>query len=182
MLQQQSNRINYLQTLIDTNTTDISSKLDSGNLIKTGQMFVLGNSVGFYNNPQTSERCFCVKVVCAATTTKGAVLCYGQGGTARQVDICPISGNTQDMPVGIALSDGSAGSEIWMAATGIVQALPDLAITAAKGSVAYMGSTTAGRLAQTTGIGTAQHWRECGHWTENGSGNGVLALLITHFN
>lgn len=143
---------------------------------------VVEEQPGTYINTTTGEYCSYVEMIAGDTIIKGQSIVLPQSGGPKIVIPCPITGDTQDMPGGISLDSVTIGQVVRIAVKGIALALPDTGITAAKGNVAYSSSTTAGRLAQAAGIGTAQHWRESGHWAETGSGNGALALLLIHHN
>ena len=43
--------------------------------------------------------------------------------------------------------------------------------------------TAAGLVKQSATLPSAEdHWRECGHWLDTGSGNGAITRAIVHFN
>jgi hypothetical protein len=86
------------------------------------------------------------------------------------------------MPMGVVVKSASTDEYVWVAKAGVVLALPESGVTATMGYIAYTSSSEAGRLAQASGIGTAQHWRESGHWKKTGTGNGALTLFNIHFN
>ena len=115
---------------------------------------------------------------------KGSVCSVIQGGTANRVKKTPISGNENDMPIGVALTAAAgAGSTFWMCTNGLVQVLPDTGITAAQGYVITASSTTAGMVAQAaTAPAAATHFKEVGHWATTGTSNGALTLAYIHFN
>jgi len=46
----------------------------------------------------------------------------------------------------------------------------------------FVSATQAGRVNQSSSTPTTEHWRECGHFINTGSGAGVLAKAIIHFN
>jgi hypothetical protein len=137
---------------------------------------------GTYINSATGELCWYATFTAGENISKGSAVCFLQNGIKNTVNLCPITGDSIDMPIGIALDTVTAGQAIRVVKKGLVLALPDSGITAIKGYVVTTGTTTAGRLAQAINAGTAQHWREVGHWSENGSGNGALALITVHFN
>ncbi len=123
-----------------------------------------------------------IKMTAGETLSKGNVVCLLQAGSAGVAAKVPTTGNELDMPVGVVNSDASVNDAVWVTVAGIAEALPESWITAAIGDVAYCATNEAGRLLQAAGIGTAQHWREVGHWWAGGSGNGALTKIIVHFN
>jgi hypothetical protein len=88
-----------------------------------------------------------------------------------------------DMPIGIVFDDADNGADVWVTVSGRGYAKPTAAVTAIRGDVIVCSGTTAGRVDQSATLPAAEkHWRECGHYTENGSGNGVAAAAVIHFN
>lgn len=86
------------------------------------------------------------------------------------------------MPVGFVYADAAADAEVWIVTAGIAYALPETGVTVARGNVAFVSNAEAGRLEQSATVPTTEHWRECGHWLDTGSGAGVLTRLFVHFN
>ncbi len=125
---------------------------------------------------------FAVAMTAGSDLAEGEVVSILQAGANNTVFRTPISGNENDMPLGAVLADALLGETVWVVVSGRAYVLPEAALTAALGDVMYTSGTTAGRVAQAASTGTAQHWRECGHWIEAGSGAGVKALAVMHFN
>ena len=114
----------------------------------------------------------------------GSVCSSIQGGTANRVKKTPISGNENDMPIGVAYSAAAAaGSTFWMVVTGRVGVLPDAGVTAVQGYIITTSATTAGLVAQAAvAPAAATHFEECGHFLTAGTGAGVITDAIVHFN
>ena len=75
------------------------------------------------------------------------------------------------------------GARLYVVIGGIAYVLPNAADTATRGYVIYSSSTTAGRVDQASAVpAITVHVREVGHWLETGSGAGVKARAIIHFN
>lgn len=143
----------------------------------------LKDSIQFFHDDATGEKCLAIKVTGGEAIDKGMVVCALIGGTSGKFTKVPISGVSHSMPVGVALTACSGdGQTFWMAICGLVQVKPDAAITAAMGNVIVSSDTTAGLVQQYSTVPAADHWDEIGHFTETGSGNGALALAIVHFN
>jgi len=88
-----------------------------------------------------------------------------------------------DMPIGTVFDDADNGADVWVTVAGRGYAKPTAAVTATRGYVMICSGTTAGRVDQSATVPSAtQHFRECGHFTENGSGAGVAAAAVLHFN
>ena len=138
--------------------------------------------VGFYFNRVTGEACLFVSFPAASAIQKGMSVCFLQGGTPGMVSPTPTSGNSQDMPIGIALNTAAQYGVCRVAKSGLALVLPDTATTATFGYLAFAGNTTAGRLAQAASVGTAQHNREQGHFMYNGTAAGALTLATIHHN
>ena len=101
-----------------------------------------------------------------------------------QWEVTPIAGNLREMPAGIVVANQFSPQWTWIAYSGLVYALPEAAVTATAGYVAYTSVTTAGYLQQAAAVppAGADHFSECGHWAQNGSGPGAAALLLLHWN
>lgn len=91
-------------------------------------------------------------------------------------------GESIQMPVGFAYADAYANGDVWIVTNGIAYALPESGVTAARGNVVFVSNAESGRVEQSATAPVAEHWRECGHWLDTGSGAGVLTRLIIHFN
>lgn len=122
-----------------------------------------------------------VKVTAGEDLTKGEVVYAPQtGGANGKVWKNPVDG---DMPLGVVYANASANAEVVVVTAGIANLLPNAADTAARGYVIYSSSTTAGRVSQSaTAPAATTHFRECGHWIDAGTGAGVIARAIVHFN
>lgn len=67
-----------------------------------------------------------VRLTAGATIAKGNVLSFIQGGTSKQVSPTPISGNENDMPMGVAYNAATVGNPVWVWTNGsICQVLPE---------------------------------------------------------
>jgi hypothetical protein len=128
----------------------------------------------------TADQGFAIQMVAFQDISRGHVLAIRDGGSALQVEKNPVD---SDKPIGVAYNNAYSGDLIYVVISGLAYVLPDAAITAVQGYVMYSSGTTAGYAAQSASIpATTQHWREFGHFAENGSGDGVLARGILHFN
>jgi hypothetical protein len=124
----------------------------------------------------------------AVLLTAGETLYEGElvvvsDSTSGNVVKCPTSGDPIDMPIGVVFADATSGQPVWVVVSGLAAVLPEAAVTATRRYVISASTTTAGRVQQASSIPSAtQHWRECGHWVDSGSGNGVLTRAVLHFN
>jgi hypothetical protein len=91
----------------------------------------------------TGEAGLQVAAVAGATIAKGNVLSYIQGGTNLQVSPTPVSGNENDMAIGVAYAAATTGNPVWVWVTGICQILPEAGITATLGYILTTSATTA---------------------------------------
>ena len=163
-------------------------------IISDGESFAATNHVsgatsgigacGFYYNAGTGDRCQYVTCMADTVIAKGQVVVYRQGGTAHRIKLCPASGNENEMPIGVALdASGAAGTSIRVAVSGECQILPETGVTAAQGYVILTSISENGRCTQSATGGTgSSHWRELGHWSNTGVGNGVLTTGFLHYN
>jgi hypothetical protein len=127
----------------------------------------------------TNRGAFCITRTTSGTIVQGNVLSISQ--TSGDAILTPTTGNEADMPFGVAVKEKSAGVW-WVAVAGTTLVLPENAVTAAVGYVCYAG-VQAGRASQSASIpGSASHFREIGHFVEDGTGNGVATLAVLHFN
>lgn len=128
----------------------------------------------------TPEGGIAVKMLAAGAIAKGEVVYVTTGASASKVIAKAVI--DCDMPVGVAYEAIADTAWGWVVISGFVQVLPLSNATAAKGNVIYC-SGTAGRVDQAASLpAVALHNREIGHFVENGSGNGALALAVVHFN
>ncbi len=133
----------------------------------------------------------------AGITPDGGLFVYLTAGEALvrgEVVYCPqapagASGKVwknavnSDMPLGVVYANADANAPVKVVVSGIAYVLPEAGFTAARGNVIYSSDATAGRVDQSAGIPSAtQHWREIGHFIEDGSGNGAAARALLHFN
>lgn len=91
-------------------------------------------------------------------------------------------GESIQMPVGFVYANASANAYVWIVTNGVAYALPESGVTAARGNVVFCSNAESGRVEQSATVPVAEHWRECGHWLDTGSGAGALARLLIHFN
>ena len=88
-----------------------------------------------------------------------------------------------DMPIGVVYADANIGELVQIVVSGIAYVLPEAAVTLTKGYILYSSDATAGRVDQSSVLPSVTlHNREIGHVLENGSGAGVKARAIIHFN
>lgn len=129
----------------------------------------------------TEEGGLAVKVVAGENLVRGEVVYVkSTSGADGKVWKNPIDG---DMPVGIVYANADADAEVIIITNGIAYVLPNAADTAVRGNVIFSSSTTAGRVDQAASTPAAtQHFRECGHWLDTGSGAGTITRAIVHFN
>lgn len=78
----------------------------------------------------------------------------------------------------------TAGSYFTMIISGVGYVRPESGITATRGYVAFISSSEVGRVEQSAAApaSTTDHFREVGHFTEDGSGAGVATKAVIHFN
>jgi hypothetical protein len=158
--------------------TDTFLYRDAANSIKTDGAFT---SLAVKLTPEGG---IATLLVADEAIAVGHTVCFIQGGTANRVKKTPISGNENDMPIGVAYSaSNAAGDSIWVVVSGRVGVLPDTGVTAAQGYVITTSATTAGLVAQAaTAPAAATHFKEVGHFCTTGSGAGVITDAIVHFN
>jgi hypothetical protein len=131
----------------------------------------------------TGEAGLQIAAIAGTTIAKWNVLSYIQGGTNLQVSPTPISGNENDMPMGVAYAAATAGNPVWVWVSGICQVLPEAGVTATLGYIITTSATTAGTIVQAaTAPAAATHFKEIGHFAESGSWAWALALATIHFN
>lgn len=125
-----------------------------------------------------------IQLVAGEALSRGNIVCIKQtGGVDGQVFKVPITGNENEMPIGVVYADAALGAAVTVVVNGIAYVLPESTVTAARGNVLFTSTTEAGRATQSaTGGATTAHWRECGHWLDTGSGAGALCRAILHFN
>ena len=138
---------------------------------------------GSYYDATTGERGQCILMTADEAISKGNIISIIQGGTANRVKRTPISGNENDMPIGVALTIAAgAGNPFWMAISGIVQVLPESGLTPTQGYIIYTSASTAGTVgASATAPAMLTHFKECGHYTESAAINTICKAII-HFN
>ena len=143
----------------------------------------LGGKVALFYDSATGESGLACLEIAREALVKGNTTCYLIGGTSGKVSKVPTSGASHSMPAGVALTAASGdGATFWNAKTGLVQVLPESGVTAAMGNVIVSSTNEAGKVAQYSTVPTSDHWDELGHWTQTGSGAGVLTLASIHFN
>lgn len=104
-------------------------------------------------------------------------------GADNTVHKTPISGNSNDMPMGVVYAAATTGNDVWIVVSGVADVLPTAAVTAARGYVMTASTTTAGRVDQAAAVPVAAtHFKECGHFIATGSGAGAKTRAIIHFN
>ncbi len=123
-----------------------------------------------------------VKMKADEALSEGEVVSIYQTGGALDVRKAPAAGDMLSMPVGAVYADAADQADVWVVVAGIAYVLPESGITAAIGDVAFTSSSEAGRADQSSTVPVSEHWREIGHWAEDGAGNGLKARMILHFN
>lgn len=138
---------------------------------------------GSYYDTATTERGQCILMTADEALSKGNVCSFIQGGTSNRVKKTPVSGNENDMAVGVAITSAAgAGSTLWMAVSGIVQVLPETGTTPTLGYVITTSGSVAGTVTQSASApATATHFKEVGHWCETVAINTICKAII-HFN
>lgn len=130
--------------------------------------------------PITDEGGYAVKVVAGEQLYRGEVVYIKQtGGADGKVWKAP-AGN--EMPVGVVFADAAADAEVWIVKSGLAYVLPESGKTAARGYVIFVSASEAGRVDLSATAPGVEHWRECGHFLDTGSGNGALTRAFIHFN
>lgn len=128
----------------------------------------------------TVEGGFSVKLTAGENLSRGEVVYVKiANGADGKVWKAPTSG---DMPIGVVFADALANAEVVVITSGIAYVLPESGITAARGNVIFTSASAAGRVAQSATVPTTEHWRECGHFLDTGSGNGAITRALIHFN
>lgn len=128
----------------------------------------------------TSEGGLYTLLVAGESLARGEVVYIKDtSGADGKVWKCPTS---NDKPIGIVYANASANAAVKIVTNGIAYALPESGITAVRGNVMLTSTTAAGRVAQSAAPNTTEHWRECGHFLDTGSGNGALTRAVLHFN
>jgi len=167
-----------------TTTSDGGVRLSCGLSVAAGKAIVGGSHITGPKCKMTAEGGFAVLMTADETIAVGSVCSSFQGGTAGRVKKTPITGNENDMPIGVAYTAAAAaGSTFWMVVSGIVGVLPDTATTAAQGYVITTSAVTAGLVTQSaTAPAAAVHFEEVGHFIATGSGAGAITNAVVHFN
>jgi hypothetical protein len=128
----------------------------------------------------TDDQGWAIWLLASEDISRGMVTAFLSGGSALQVRRNPVD---SDKPMGVAYQDVYSGDFFPVVVAGLAYVLPDAGTTATIDYVMYSSGTTAGYAAQAATIPSAtNHWREFGHYAETGSGAGVAARGILHFN
>jgi len=130
----------------------------------------------------TAEGGYAIKLTAGEDLYQGEVvyLYTGAGAADLAVRKAPVD---SDMPIGFVYADASSAASVWIVIAGIGYVKPEAGTTLARGYIIYVSAGTAGRVDQSATLpAVAQHNRECGHVLENGSGAGVVARAVIHFN
>lgn len=133
----------------------------------------------------TVEGGFAIKAVAGEALVKGEIVSsiQGVGGADGKLFKTPVSGNENDMPLGVVYANADADADVWVITSGIAEVLPQAGDTAARGYVLTASTAAAGRVAQAaTAPAAATHFKEVGHWIDTGSGAGVITRAMVHFN
>lgn len=136
-----------------------------------------------YTSGTTNYQGLAIRVTANETLRRGQIVCWLQGasGADYKVNLVPTSGNSIDMPIGVAVSDVAQNSTGWIIVAGYAYVLPMRKVTPTRGYVVFCSATEAGNADQAASGATAQHWREVGHWCADGT-QGNLTLATLHFN
>jgi hypothetical protein len=129
----------------------------------------------------TADGGFAVLLRAGEDLIAGEVVYVPQTGTGNDGEVrkAPTS---SDMPIGVVYASAKATEGVWVVTNGRVAVLPEAGVTVARGNVIYTSASEAGRVAQSATAPTNDHWRECGHYLVNGTGAGVAAMAVLHFN
>jgi hypothetical protein len=124
-----------------------------------------------------------IPVLAGENMARGDIVYMRQaGGTDFEFWLAPTS---QFNPTGTVFDASvSAGSYFLMTISGIGWIRPESGITAVRGYVAFVSASEIGRADQDAAApaSAVEHFREVGHFVEDGSGAGVAARGIIHFN
>lgn len=125
-----------------------------------------------------------VKLVAGEALTRGEIVYVkiASGADGKVWKTVYTDNDAIQMPIGFVYASASADAAVWIVTSGIAYALPESGITATRGNVAYVSNAESGRVEQSASTPTTDHWKECGHWLDTGSGNGALTRLAVHFN
>ena len=136
-----------------------------------------------YTSGTTNYQGLAIKVTANEAIQRGQIVCWLQGasGADYKVNLVPTSGNSIDMPIGVAVASIDQNATGWVIVAGYAHVLPRRGVTPVRGYVAFCSAIEAGNADQAASGATAQHWREVGHWCADG-GNGTLTLATLHFN
>jgi hypothetical protein len=131
----------------------------------------------------TDEGGVAILVTAGEALAEGNVV-YSKGtsGANDKVYKVPTSGDAHYMPIGAVLAAVSADAAVWVVVAGIAKVLPESTLTATRGNVIFASTSEAGRADDSSTVPTTDHWAECGHWLDTGTGNGVLTRAVLHFN
>jgi hypothetical protein len=123
-----------------------------------------------------------IKMLAGETLAEGEVVQCTQPPGGADLTVFKNALNS-DMPLGVVYQDAAQGAVVYVVVSGIGYVLPLAAATATRGYVIYSSGTTAGRVDQAATVpAIATHVKEVGHFIETGSGNGVKARAVLHFN
>lgn len=142
-------------------------------------LFSVAEKVGL-----TPEGGLAVLVVAGEALSRGNIVYVklASGADGKVWKTVYSDGDAIQMPIGFVYADAAADANVWIVTNGIAYGLPETGITAARGNVVIVSNAESGRVEQSASTPVAEHWRECGHWLDTGSGNGALTRLLIHFN
>lgn len=136
-----------------------------------------GKLIGNYTTPYGGHS---VWLIAGEDLVEGEIVAIPQSGSSMVVVKNPID---SDWPIGAVYANANVGELVQVVVGGIAYVLPEAAVTAVKGYIIYSSDATAGRVDQSaTTPSVTQHNREIGHLLESGSGAGVKARAILHWN
>jgi hypothetical protein len=165
--------------LHNTDTTEATSATAAATIIDGG--LAVAKRICSPKMFITEEGGFAVRLIAGENLNRGEIVYIPQAGTGNDGEVrkAPTS---NEMPFGVVFANASAAAEVVVVVSGIAYLLPESGKTAARGGVAFVSSSEAGRADFSTSTPTTEHWREVGHFLDTGSGNGVITRAILHFN
>ena len=116
--------------------------------------------------------------------TAGEALVQGEAVVAGAADDTVVKAPLSDnQPLGMVFANADNAAPVWLTVAGRGYAKPLDAVTAVRGYHLVTSDSVAGRVDQSAVIPVAAvHFREIGHYIRNGSGAGVAAVAVVHFN
>ena len=136
-----------------------------------------GKLIGKYTTPYGGHS---VWLIAGEDLLEGEIVAISTTGVALTVVKNPID---SDFPIGAVYANANVGELVQVVVGGIAYVLPEAAATLTKGYIIYSSDAEAGRVDQSSALPSVTlHNREIGHLLETGSGAGVKARAILHWN